>query len=163
MGPPPCLSCPCGLSSEVLLWAWINERLWRIDSFLWQGENTASIGTWMPDYQAISSVFSPSYKERQSRQPQGAGFGELCKSLSGCTLTTVSHGCQDAFGWYSSMWGFWTLLEWAETGMELCTGYRHVEKSWVWAPREVRVWPWRQVFSQVISVHHEEFIARDVD
>ena len=36
----------------------------------------------MPAYQAVSSAFSPSYKEGQNRQPQGAGLEELSKSLS---------------------------------------------------------------------------------
>jgi hypothetical protein len=155
MGPPVSPVLSCGPSSDGLLKAWINDRLCCADPFLCQGESTASLGAWMPACQAVSSAFSLTSKDRQSRQPQGLGFEDLSKFLS--TLTHTWPGC---FPWlsgglqsirylftsccYSSIWLFYKhwVSEWAstcrngaghwtqlnETALRLC-----IQRSWSFA------------------------------
>lgn len=76
-----CYSCPCGFDSEGLPKAWINERLWYADLFLWRSEDTVSIGAGMPTGQGTIFVFSLNSKARQSRQWQRVGFEGPCKVL----------------------------------------------------------------------------------
>lgn len=129
-------------------------RLSGADPFLGQSENTAYTGTWMPACQAVISAFSLSSKDRQSRQPQWAGFEELQECLSTLTHATSSHGDWGAHDSARTLFSsrshsficyFYRHLLSVLQKMGPGTGHIKMKQARGCASREVTTWPWMQV------------------